>query len=213
MKDKINILFDQINLDQETKERLSTLSLDKVKVNEKTGSWTFVLNSKNILAVDDYHKLRILSEQAFKSIKKVIISIQAVNIDNNLLEDYYRYALQDVKDILVFSSIFEDSLITLDGSYYIETTNEEEERQVRSFLPKLNYLLNLYGFEDNIQSYLNEDKENLIKEEITKELEIATTNVITEEKVEPSKPVYSPNGEGKINYRRQIGRASCRERV
>ena len=53
-ENKIKILFDQINLDVETRNRLNEVTLEKVKVNEKNGSWTFILNSKEILELNDY---------------------------------------------------------------------------------------------------------------------------------------------------------------
>ena len=48
----------------------------------------------------------------------------------------------------------------MDGEYVIESTNVEEEKQVKEILPKLNYLLGLYGFDIEIGTYLNLVKEH-----------------------------------------------------
>ena len=45
MENKINILFQQINLDYDTRNRFQNMILDKVKINEKNGSWTFVIHN------------------------------------------------------------------------------------------------------------------------------------------------------------------------
>ena len=55
-ENKIKILFDQINLDAEIRKRLNEVTLEKVKVNEKNGSWTFVLDSKEVLNLELFSK-------------------------------------------------------------------------------------------------------------------------------------------------------------
>ena len=202
-EDKIKILFKQLQLTKEEQEKFSSLKLEKVKVNEKAGSWIFVLKSDKVLELEDYKFLASKSEIAFRDIKKVIISILPDEKDNTLLKDYLGYALTQVKDILAFAPIFQDSLIEMDDSYYIETTNQEEEKDVNSFLPKLNYLLNSYGFDVELKTYLNKEKEDSVKEAIQKELEEAKVNVVPVE-VTPSKSTYSSNtsdGEKKQYHR------------
>jgi len=202
-ENKINILFKQINLDEETRQRLSDLSLEKVKVNEKQGSWTFVLKSKEILSLEDYKLLTDKSRSAFRNIKNVSICINPEAINYDYLKDYFSYALTEVKDILIFSSIFQDNLIEKDNNYYIEVSNTEEENQVNSFLPKLNYLLNLYGFNLNLEIYLNIEKENSVKEEIKKELKDTMNNIPVEvPKQQVTPQTTNQTSEGKPQYRR-----------
>ena len=57
MENKINILFQQINLDYDTRNRFQNMILDKVKINEKNGSWTFVIHNPEILDINDYKHL------------------------------------------------------------------------------------------------------------------------------------------------------------
>lgn len=75
MNNKINILFDQIHLDQEIRNNLSEMVLEKVKVNEKNGSWTFVLKNPTILDCSDYQILEDLSIKTFSNIKHIFIQI------------------------------------------------------------------------------------------------------------------------------------------
>ena len=174
-EDKIKILFEQINLDSETKEKLKDMSLDKVKVNEKNATWTFVLKNDSILDIEDYIKLEELGNHAFKNIKKVYFEIVPKFKDLTKLQDYYNYALAKLKNVLIFSDIFNNRLDV--HNMTVEVVNIEEEKQLKEILPKINSLLNLYGFDVSLTIYLNMD-DNDIKDIINKDLREATKNVV-----------------------------------
>ena len=202
-EDKIKILFKQLNLSQEEQDKYKDLSLDKVKVNEKLGSWTFVLKANSILPLTDYVFLSEGCRKAFLDIKIVNICILPINKTNDYFNDYYSYALNNCKDILVFAPIFKDSLIEEDGSYYIETTNIEEDKQVNSLIPKLNWLLSLYGFDVEVKTKLNEEKEKSVRKEI--ELELAQTKVNVQPVINKSESTttFQPKTDGtQKQYRR-----------
>ncbi|MDD6223657.1 MAG: exonuclease domain-containing protein, partial [bacterium] len=202
-ENRIHVLFDQIKLESEIREKLTNAVLEKVKVNEKNGSWTFVIQTETILSLADYQTLLERSINAFQNIKKVNICIHPFTTNHELLKDYFRYALEQCKDVLIFSKIFEDALIQIDGIYYIETTNIEEDRQVKMILPKVNYLLGLYGFSLELSTYFNAEKENVVKKEISQELEQATTNIQPSVELAESKilPV-TKSSDTKAHYRR-----------
>ena len=174
-EDKIKILFDQINLDLETRKKLKDMSLDKVKVNEKNATWTFVLKYDSVLDIDDYIKLEELGNHAFRNIKKVYFEIVPKFKDLTKLKDYYNYALSKLKNVLVFSDIFNDRLDV--HNMTVEVVNVEEEKQLKEILPKINSLLNLYGFNVELSIYLNID-DNDIKDVINKDLNDASKNVV-----------------------------------
>lgn len=189
-ENKIKILFDQIHLDDDTRNKLSKMLLEKVKVNEKNGSWTFVLTNPEVLDLVDYQKLETLAKTSFRNIKEVYLQIIPTNKSLEKLKEYYIYALEQVKDILLFSSIFNDSLIS--EELKIEVGNEEEEKQVLQILPKLNYLLSLYGFDTPLQVSFNREKENFMKEKITKELQEATKEIqVVASPKQEEKPIYN----------------------
>ena len=201
MENKINILFQQINLDYDTRNRFQNMILDKVKINEKNGSWTFVIHNPEILDINDYKHLVELSEHSFSNVKKVYIQIVSDTKDLKKLKDYYLYALDKCKDILLFSSNFNDSLLIDDLK--IEITNQEEEKQLLQILPKLNYILSLGGFDTPLEYVLN-TKNNNIKDAILSDLDNIKKDVVVPS-VEPvvEKPVYNSNHTGNNNYRRE----------
>ena len=194
-EDKIKILFDQIKLDQETIDKLADVKLEKVKVNEKNGSWTFVLDSPNVLDISDYRKLDELTCIAFNNIKHTYIEIIPKYKDFDKLKDYYSYALEKLEDVLLFSSIYSDRLNVENAS--IEVVNVEEEKQVNTLLPKMNKLLKLFGFDITLEATLNEE-DNSIKEIIESDLKnIASEVKPLEVKHEEVKPTFK-----KGEYRR-----------
>lgn len=199
-ENKINILFNQIKLDSDTKERLSDMFLDKIKVNNKNKSWTFVIKCRETIDINDYINLVNLSNNAFHNVKDVFIQIVPEKKDLTKLNDYYLYALSKCKDILLFSSIFNDSL--LPNELKIEVSNTEEEKQLKQILPKLNYILSLGGF-DNLEIYLNLEKENIIRDAIKKDLSAITKKVpVVKETVKEEKPTYyKNNNSNNYNYR------------
>ncbi len=203
-ENKIKILFDQIGLDEVTRNRFSDMLLEKVKVNEKNRSWTFVLSNPNILELADYQRLETLTKQAFSSIKEVYLQIIPRMKSLQKLKEYYRYALENTKDLLVFSSIFEDNL--REEEYRIEVGNQEEEKQVQLILPKLNFLLSLYGFDTPLEVVVNLEKENETKKQILSELKEATKDIVVVpiEKKEEIQETKDYTNYRKGNYSRKV---------
>ena len=78
-ENKIKVLFDQIHLDDNTRNKLSEMLLEKVKVNEKNSSWTFVLINPEVLELEDYQKLEMLAKTSFQNIKEVYLQIVPTN--------------------------------------------------------------------------------------------------------------------------------------
>ena len=193
-EDKTKILFEQINLDLETRNKLKNMSLDKVKVNEKNATWTFVLKYDSVLDIEDYIKLEELGNHAFKNIKKVYFEIVPKFKDLTKLEDYYNYALSKLKNVLVFSDIFNNRLDV--HNMTVEVVNIEEEKQLNEILPKINSLLNLYGFDVELSIYLNID-DNDIKDVINKDLSDATKNVVV------STPQVAPEKKDFTKFKRR----------
>ena len=203
-EDKITILFEQLKLTDEEKSHFQGLSLEKVLVNPKNNCWTFLLGSEEILPVEDYQLLKEKGEKAFEHIKQVFFKINPHHPSLDYLPNYYKQALNEVKDVLIFAPAFEENLIEQDGEYKIEVTNSEEEREVHTFLPKLNYLLSLAGFSLPLTTCLNEEKKELVRQEIKEELNEAMTTippVVEVEKPAVEKKSYTDNGEKKT-YRR-----------
>ena len=201
MENKIDILFKQINLDSETILKLKDMTLDKVKVNEKNGSWTFVLSYPTILDLEDYIKIETLAKEAFNNIKEVYIEIVPKHKEFDKLEEYYNYALTKLENILVFSTIYSDKLNTSD--YTIEVVNTEEEKQIKKLLPMLNYLINLYGFDIEMTYRLNEEA-NVTKNKIASELEEV-------KKVKIEEPPKKESSTSSNNYYKKSSSTSTKE--
>ena len=174
MDNKINILFEQLKLDSDTINKLSDLTLDKVKVNEKNSSYTFVLNSNDILDLDLYKLLEEKAIRAFKNVKHIYFEIIPKNKTNKYLEEYYLYSLSKLTNIVLFSSIFNDRLDI--NNHFINVYNNEELDKANLLVPKINSLLRLFGYDINLNTNLLDN--NKIKEEIENDIKsIESVNI------------------------------------
>ena len=169
MDDKIKILFNQINLDEEYQQHLNSLKLKTVIVSEKENSWTFVIESEDILNENDYAIIDKLVKEAFENIHIVKIQIQPKNIDNKKVKDYYNYALNKCKNILTISNIFSDSLLEKDNEFFLVVENAEE-KQANQIIDKLNSEYKLYGFDIEIKILLDESKREETKNAILSDI-------------------------------------------
>ena len=188
MNDKIKVLFDKLNLDDSLRLKLKTMTLEKVLVNEKNSSWTFILDFEENLDLEDYKALDLNSKEAFPNVENIYFKIVPKHVDKTKLIDYYKYALVKCEDIISFADIYSDRLDIYSST--IEVVNIEEECQVTKFLPKLNYLLDLYGFNVELGISLNE-LDNNIKNDIDKEISEATKNVKITPHEEPKKEGFN----------------------
>ena len=170
MDDKIKILFNQINLDEEYQQHLNSLKLKTVIVSEKENSWTFVIESEDILNENDYAIIDKLVKEAFENIHIVKIQIQPKNIDNKKVKDYYNYALNKCKNILTISNIFSDSLLEKDNEFFLVVENNAEEKQANQIIDKLNSEYKLYGFDIEIKILLDESKREETKNAILSDI-------------------------------------------
>ncbi len=170
MDDKIKILFNQINLDEEYQQHLNSLKLKTVIVSEKENSWTFVIESEDILNENDYAIIDKLAKEAFENIHIVKIQIQPKNIDNKKVKDYYNYALNKCKSILTISNIFSDSLLEKDNEFFLVVENNAEEKQANQIIDKLNSEYKLYGFDIEIKILLDESKREETKNAILSDI-------------------------------------------
>ena len=196
MDEKIKVLFEKIDLDEANQYKLKDLAIKNVLVNEKEDSWTFVIKSRNVLDSDDYIMLEKLSIEAFSDIKTVKIKIEAENEDLTKVQEYYNYALQKAKKILTIANIFSDSLVFVDGQYYIEVENKAEEKQVNSILKEINYWYHMVGINTEIKIFFNEEKAIATKNEILSEIEKVSVGT-------PKKATKEVKSEEKKQFRRE----------
>ena len=110
MDEKIKILLDKINIDENSYQYFSDAVLTKIKVNSKIDSWLILIEKDNMLPATIYEELNN---------KKYLLDDKASNITfkftfkNTSLEEYlsyYPYLLTQLKDKLHVLEIYQDCL-------------------------------------------------------------------------------------------------------
>ena len=57
MEDKMKILLDKINIDENSYQYFNDAQITKIKVNSKNDSWCIFINKKDLLPVNIYEEL------------------------------------------------------------------------------------------------------------------------------------------------------------
>ena len=182
MDEKIKILLDKINIDENSYQYFSDAVLTKIKVNSKIDSWLILIEKDNMLPVTIYEELNN---------KKYLLDDKASNITfkftfkNSSLEDYlsyYPYLLTQLKDKLHVLEIYQDCLRIEDDFLVLVVSNESEKEKLEECLPVINQFYKNLDYHFNIDIIVRHE-ENIL-ETIQKELEEAEHIEVKEEKKE-----------------------------
>ncbi len=198
MENKIEILFDQMKLKEEEKEKYRALRLTEVDVDSKNRIWTFHIDSPSILPIEDYRNFKEKLEEAFQNIKEVELLFHVEQPDATKMKEYYPYVIELLKkEWNYLADNFADSFLYRDGKYGIEVENIAEKRQAEEILGTIRYLFSSFGFSEEIEIMINEEKRKETREaiqteiqEAEKSLEKRKQEVSIEEKQEGKKPTY-----------------------
>lgn len=181
MDSKIKTLITELNI-EEYEDELKSCLLSDITINKKNKTSCFNLKNDTNLKVDTYKDIfNRLNDKYKEYYKRMGLTIKCDNPNMDYFKDYYLYALELCKDKEVLSLNFSDDLIEEDGHFFIEVSNKGEEHQVKNMLDKLNSLLSSFGYDIELSIKMNKEKDNYIKEEISK----AKEEVVIPEKVAP----------------------------
>jgi len=169
---KIKILFEQMNLNNEEQQRYQNLELIEVNIDRKEGLWVFVIKSPEVLLKDYFFLFEDKLKEAFKNIKTVKLRIIPTIKDNNKLLDYYPKIIEQLQVISPLASLFLDNLSLIDNKLILEASNIAEKKQLEDLLPYIKERYLDFGYSDNLEIVLNEEKRketiSEIQEAITK---------------------------------------------
>jgi DNA polymerase-3 subunit alpha (Gram-positive type) len=164
MNDKIKLLLDKMNIDEEHYQYFNSALVTKIKIKRETKDWNIFLK------LDKLIPLEVLTEIDRKrnnlSTGEVKIIFEVEDIDNNVLLSYYPLVLSKLK--LRVKDIFSDSLKVEDGFLIIEVDNKSEEEKFRKVLEDFNNIYKMLGYKFNIDIKVKD--EDKVMEAIKKDL-------------------------------------------
>ena len=113
MEEKMKILLDKINIDEETYQYFNDAKITKIKVNSKNNSWCIFISKKDLLPIKIYEELEEKKYSLDKNASNIEFVFTIDNPSNEIYLSYYDYLLKLLKDDLVVLDIYKDSLILL----------------------------------------------------------------------------------------------------
>ena len=182
MDNQVKKLLDKINYERDNYEYFNLAKIDKIKVSKENNSWDIYLhNPTNFLPSVLFSLLECLKD--YKDIN-CNISLTVDEINYELVNDYYIEILKSFNHNGLYVNIFGDRLVRLENYYQIEVGNKQEYTMLNKYLKDINKLFKKYGFDIEVNIFLNKEMGILIKNEIAHVKEDMPTIEVKEVKKE-----------------------------
>ncbi|HHW69613.1 MAG TPA: PolC-type DNA polymerase III [Tenericutes bacterium] len=168
MHDKLRILLEQIKLPQEYCEYFFAGELKRIVGNTNKDTYRFFITIDKNLPVLVYDVFNKSLNKSFPTIKKAVGYFEVMNIDIDLMVDYYKYFINKYSKNSAILKMFIDSKINFDGKILeVEVANKAEQMKLDSVKEKLIEDLFKAGFPDiEVDIKINENMQKEVKEEI-----------------------------------------------
>ena len=196
---KIKILFDQLNLTEEEKNKYQNLELIEVDVDRNQGLWAFLIKSPEVLLKDDFFLLDDKLKNVFKNIKNVKLKIIPEEKDITRLFEYYPKIIEELQSINPLANLFIENLTLENNKFIMEVSNIAEKKQLEELLPLIEKRFSDFGYDENIELTINEEKRKEVVDKIQES--IIKTDVETPEFVK--KEEKREEVKEKVQYRRK----------
>lgn len=167
---KMKILFDQMKLTEDERDKYSNLELIEVDVNRTNGLWVFVVKAPEVFPCDDFFFLENRLINTFLNIKNVSLRLVVENPNLDVLKEYYSKIIEELQGSNPLAFLFLDNLIVSDGRFSLEASNVAEEKQIRELLPKIRERFLDFGYNKKIDIILNEAKRQEVVTKINEEI-------------------------------------------
>ena len=170
MQEKLKILLDKMNLEQDEYSLFEGASLEKIVGNKSKDSYQFIIHMPTNLDAKMFRKLKINLKEAFKEVKKISLVINVDNEDKEKLNDYYREFLNNkLEEFPLLSMSLENSVSKEDKSLVIEIGNKAEQIKLTGIERDFVAHLKQAGYNiEKIEYKVDEEKSKQVQTEIDK---------------------------------------------
>ena len=187
MDDKIKVLLDRINIDENSYQYFNNAKISKIKVNSKIDSWLVFIEIDDLLPVEVYRELEEKKMALDKNASSIEFIFDVKNFDIEKYLEYYKYLLTTLKKDLRVLEIYEDCMRIENEFLVLIVSTPVEKKKLDNCLDKINHFYKCLGYKFNIEVVVRHE-ENVL-EEIQKELEnVELPKVDTKKKVVEEKP-------------------------
>ncbi len=184
MDNKLELILQKINLDNKYFSEFINAKLDKVVIYKKYDCVQIVLQNKTNFSLELYQHLTNCFTSYFG--KEVDLEIKVEEINKDYINDYYQEAIANIAKDKVLLNIFLDRLKIKDEGYFVEVINEIEKQQFLTIQDTVNKRLKQYGFDINLECFINDEEREKTKNAINESLKIDVINLKPSKKTEMS---------------------------
>ena len=168
MEEKIKILLDKINIDEESYQYFNDAKITKIKVSPKQKSWNVFIEKESLLPVEIFKELEEKKYLLDENASSIEIIFDINNYDLDLYLEYYKYLLAQIKNKIRVLEIYEDCMKIEDNKLLLVVSNETEKERLESCQVEIEKFYKKIGYKESIEIELRH--EGNILEEIQEEL-------------------------------------------
>ncbi|MDD4808942.1 MAG: PolC-type DNA polymerase III [Bacilli bacterium] len=170
MQDKLKILLEKINFEDNDYSYFENAKLEKIVGNKKKTNYYFYMTIEQLLPVNIYHKFCDLLNEGFKQFELVKPIFNVLNIAQDKLRDYYNYLIEKYSIVSPLIHMFIDNHIEVkDNVLNIEVSNSAEKMKLKSITNSMIEDFKCIGFNfDDLKININEAKAKETSLEIEK---------------------------------------------
>ncbi|MDD2435723.1 MAG: PolC-type DNA polymerase III N-terminal domain-containing protein, partial [Bacilli bacterium] len=160
MQDKLKILLEKINFEDNDYSYFENAKLEKIVGNKKKTNYYFYMTIEQLLPVNIYHKFCDLLNEGFKQFELVKPIFNVLNIAQDKLRDYYNYLIEKYSIVSPLIHMFIDNHIEVkDNVLNIEVSNSAEKMKLKSITNSMIEDFKCIGFNfDDLKININEAK-------------------------------------------------------
>ena len=171
MDSKLELFLNKINLSKDDYKYFDNARIIKIISSKDKLNWNFIIEVKELLPVRILEFMDINIKNGFKDLNYVTYTLNVINIDKTMINDYYPYVINSMNLGKAISIIFYDKTIkyTTDG-LVLEAKSRSEENIINNKLDDIIDKFKKIGFKDIKISIKIVNEDNKVMEEIEKEL-------------------------------------------
>ena len=168
MDEKIKILLEKINMEEEFFPYFNDAKIEKIKINPKKKAWNIFITKEDLLPPNVYKSLEEKKTSLDENAKSIEFVWKITNKDISCYHNYYEeYLLETLKKDLKVLEIYRDCMKIEEDALILVVSNESEKSSLEKSLPKIQKFYEQLDYPNTISIEVR--KEENILEKIQQE--------------------------------------------
>ena len=172
MDSKLQMLLEKIKINIEYYKYFEGAKLNKIVGNTERDSYCFFIECDNTLDIDVYDMFMLTLRETFKNYKNITVNFKCMNINDDIIIDYFKYFLDYYSKKSSMLKMFIDNKIEYsDNVITVYVGNSVEENKINEYKSLLIKELFNVGYNVSINTFIDNSESIMLEEEISKSIE------------------------------------------